>query len=68
MHSRDAAVLSDLMLCTTPANFSTFFQFTIVPTLVDFLVYVLVRTVYNVETGQLILQLTSTNCSLYILK
>jgi len=35
MHSRDIAVLIDLMLFTTPACFSTLFWFTFVPTLVE---------------------------------
>ena len=38
MHSRDITILlfcSGLILCTTPACFSTFYESTIVPTLVE---------------------------------
>jgi len=35
MHSRDTIVLIDLLLCTTPACFGTFFQSTMVLTLVE---------------------------------
>jgi len=48
-HSRDTTVLidyCDLMLCTTPACFSTFFQATMVPTLLIFLVDKIKRNRY----------------------
>jgi len=35
IHSRDSTVLIDLLLCTTPACFSTFIRSTMVPTLVE---------------------------------
>ena len=40
IHSRDITLLIDLMFCTTPACFSTFYRCATVPTLVRFFVYI----------------------------